>query len=106
MALYFIVTGDEYVTKYIDMQNDLLKVLNFVKLQRDGGGGDEPEAVDSAMDVTINKLSWRKKRNKNKRIMFLFLDAPAWLCKGRCLQISRKTAKMGIRIVPDGLQRR
>lgn len=98
-SVFYRDRGDEYVTKYIDMQNDLLKVLNFVKLQRDGGGGDEPEAVDSAMDVAINKLSWRKEART--RIMFLFLDAPAHdYAREDVYKLVEKAAKMGIRIVP------
>src|SRR2546425_636072 len=57
-SVFYRDRGDEYVTKYIDFQADLLKVLNFIKLQSADGGGDEPEAVDSALDVALNQLQW------------------------------------------------
>ncbi len=98
-SVFYRDKGDEYVTKSLDFQNDLLKVLNFVKLQRDGGGGDEPEALDSALDVALNKLSWRKEART--RIMFLFLDAPPHdYAIPDMYKMIEKAAAMGIRIVP------
>lgn len=98
-SVFYRDRGDEYVTRYTDMQSDLLKVLNFVKLQRDGGGGDEPEALDSALYVALNKLTWRKEARA--RIMFLFLDAPAHdYAREDVYKMVTKAAEMGVRIVP------
>jgi len=98
-SVFYRDIGDEYVTKHVDFQSDLLKVLNFVKLQRDGGGGDTPEAVDSAMDVALSKLSWRT--DARTRLMFLFLDAPPHdEAKPDMYRLIAKAAAMGVRIVP------
>jgi hypothetical protein len=98
-SVFYRDKGDEYVTKYLDFQSDLLKVLNFVKLQRQGGGGDEPEAVDSALDVALSKLSWRKEART--RLLFLFLDAPPHdYAKNDMARLIEKAAAMGIRIIP------
>lgn len=98
-SVFYRDKGDEYVTKYLDFQSDLLKVLNFVKLQRQGGGGDEPEAVDSALDVALNKLSWRKEART--RLLFLFLDAPPHdEAKTAVARLIEKAAAMGVRIIP------
>jgi len=98
-SVFYRDIGDEYVTKHVDFQSDLLKVLNFVKLQRDGGGGDTPEAVDSAMDVALSKLSWRT--DARTRLMFLFLDAPPHdYAKQDMYRLIAKAAAMGVRIVP------
>ena len=98
-SVFYRDKKDEYVTRYLDMQSDLLKVLNFVKLQRDGGGGDEPEAVDSALDVALSKLSWRKEARA--RLLFLFLDAPPHIeAKQDIALLIEKAAAMGVRIIP------
>ena len=98
-SVFYRDIGDDYVTKSLDFQSDLLKVLNFVKLQRDGGGGDTPEAVDSALDEALNKLSWRKEART--RLLFLFLDAPPHeYAKANMYRLIAKAAAMGVRIVP------
>lgn len=98
-SVFYRDMGDEYVTRHIDFQSDLLKVLNFVKLQKDGGGGDMPEAVDSALDVALNQLSWRA--DARTRLLFLVLDAPPHAEKKNAIrELIKKAAAMGIRIIP------
>ena len=90
---------DAYLTKKIDFQTDLLKVLNFVKLQQADGGGNEPEAVYDALKVALDSLSWSS--DARARIMFLVLDAPPHehTKEQIALQI-KQAAAMGIRIIP------
>lgn len=98
-SVFYRDKGDEYVTRTIDFQSELLKVLNFVKLQSAGGGGDEPEAVDSALHVALSQLHWRTEARA--RLLFLFLDAPPHddAKKDMTMLISRAAA-MGVRIIP------
>lgn len=98
-SVFYRDKGDEYVTRYLDMQSDLLKLLNFVKLQNAAGGGDAPEAVDSALHVALSRLSWRKEARA--RLLFLFLDAPPHEpAKADIAMLVAKAAAMGVRIIP------
>ncbi len=50
-------------------------MIDFIKKQNvAGGGGDTPEAVVEAMQVSINELQWSSENST--KIMFLILDAP------------------------------
>jgi hypothetical protein len=98
-AVFFRDNGDEYVTRQIDFQTDLLKLLNFIKLQSASGGGDGPEAVDSALYVALNNLNWSKEART--RLLFFVTDAPPheWARKS-VLKLIQQAAAMGIRIIP------
>jgi hypothetical protein len=98
-AVFFRDRGDEYITRHIDFQTDLLKLLNFTKLQVAAGGGDEPEAVDSALSVALNRLSWN--RDARTRLLFFVTDAPPHdYAKASVRQLIEKAAAMGVRIIP------
>ena len=60
-----------------------------------------PEAVDRALDVAVNYLSWRE--NTIAKIVFLVLDAPPHEIKQKIEELQNSIAKateLGIRIVP------
>jgi hypothetical protein len=98
-SVFYRDKGDEYVTRKIDFQTDLLKVLNFIKLQSAGGGGDKPEAVDAALEAALDSLSWSE--TSRSRILFLILDAPPHAyAKDKMLQLTLKAASKGVRIIP------
>lgn len=98
-SVFYRDEGDDYVTKYINFNNDLLKVLNFVKLQSAGGGGDYPEAVHSALITAIDSMNWSS--DARAKIMFLFLDAPPHdQAKDDMFKLIQKAAAKGIRVVP------
>jgi hypothetical protein len=98
-SVFYRDTRDEYLTKHIDLKNDLLKVLNFVKLQSSGGGGDYPEAVDRALNIAIDSLQWRE--DARSRILFLLMDAPPHDdAKEEMMKLIEKAAAKGIRIIP------
>jgi hypothetical protein len=59
--------GDDYVTKTFDLTTDLLEL-------KARGGGDWPESVNEALDVTVNKLHGTPS-GEVKRIVFLVGDA-------------------------------
>jgi hypothetical protein len=98
-SVFYRDNGDEYTTRKIDFQTDLLKVLNFIKLQSAGGGGDKPEAVDEALETALDSLSWSA--TSRSRILFLILDAPPHgYARDKMIQLTLKAAAKGVRIVP------
>jgi len=98
-SVFYRDRGDEYLTRHIDFQTDLLKVLNFIKLQRAGGGGDMPEAVDAALETALDSLHWSN--NARSRILFLVLDAPPHdAAKEKMFDLIQKASAKGVRIVP------
>jgi hypothetical protein len=98
-SVFYRDRSDEYLTKHIDFKSDLLKLLNFVKLQQAGGGGDYPEAVDAALTVAIDSMQWRT--NARTRILFLIMDAPPHdEYKNEIMELTIKAATKGIRVVP------
>ncbi len=98
-SVFYKDEGDDYVTKYVNFNSDLLKVLNFIKLQKAGGGGDMPEALDAALETAIDSLSWSS--NARTKIMFIILDAPSHNgSQDKIYSLMYKAAAKGIRIVP------
>ena len=98
-SVFYRDKGDEFVTKYVDLKSDLLKVLNFIKLQRAGGGGDVPEAVHLALQTALDSLHWNS--STRTRILFLVTDAPPHEeAKDRIFELLREAAAKGVRIVP------
>lgn len=98
-SVFYRDKGDEYLTRRIDFQTDLLKVLNFIKLQSAGGGGDKPEAVEVALKTALDSLQWSE--TSRSRILFLILDAPPHAyAREEMLQLTLKAAAKGVRIVP------
>jgi hypothetical protein len=98
-SVFYRDKGDEYLSRHIDFQTDLLKVLNFIKLQRAGGGGDMPEAVDVALQTALDSLRWSNEART--RILFLVLDAPPHdEAKEKMYELIQKASAKGVRIVP------
>jgi CarboxypepD_reg-like domain/Secretion system C-terminal sorting domain/von Willebrand factor type A domain len=98
-SVFYRDKGDEYVTKHVAFNDDLLKAINFIKLQSAGGGGDYPEAVDDALSTALDSLQWHS--SARTKLLFLVLDAPAHdYARERIRQLTLKAAAMGIRIVP------
>ncbi len=67
--------GDAYVTKIIDLTDDLDAIHGHLKTFQAQGGGDGPEAVNKALDDSVNKIKWSADK-KTLRIVFLVGDAP------------------------------
>lgn len=65
--------GDDYVTKEFALTTDLDAVFAELSSYRAAGGGDTPEDVDAALDVTLHKMQWR---DDAKKLVFLVGDAP------------------------------
>jgi Mg-chelatase subunit ChlD len=67
--------GDDYVTKVIDLTDDLDAIHAQLKQFKAAGGGDTPESVNQALDDAVNKVKWSDDP-KTLRILFLVGDAP------------------------------
>ena len=65
--------GDDYITRDFPLNGDLDAVFAELSSYQAAGGGDVPENVDAALDVTLHKMKWRAGA---KKIMFVVGDAP------------------------------
>ena len=68
--------GDAYVTKTIDLSEDLDSMYSELMDFRAQGGGDTPESVNQALYDAVHKMSWNQDQSTYK-VVFLVGDAPA-----------------------------
>lgn len=100
-SVFYRDKGDEYVTRKFDFSNRAEDMVNFIKEQKAEGGGDTPEAVVEAMQVSIDELRWSNENST--KIMFLILDAPPHQSDENINKLFGKikeAAKKGITIIP------
>jgi Mg-chelatase subunit ChlD len=67
--------GDDYITKTFALTNDMDLVYAKLHEFSAGGGGDEPESVNEALDTAVKQMAWSQDRAVLK-IIFLVGDAP------------------------------
>jgi Mg-chelatase subunit ChlD len=67
--------GDEYITKVIDLTDDLDAIHAQLRTFQAAGGGDEPESVNQALHDAVHKIKWSTDR-KTLRMIYLVGDAP------------------------------
>ena len=67
--------GDAYITKVIELTDDLDAIHGHLRGFQAQGGGDGPESVNQALDDSVNKIKWSTDK-KTLRIIFLVGDAP------------------------------
>jgi hypothetical protein len=100
-ATFYRDFSDAYVVRSQPFSSDLEQTTAFIKEQRAGGGGDKPEAVDSALTAAIFHQNWNP--NALARICFLVLDASPHAnptVTANLQSAINEAAKKGIRIVP------
>lgn len=100
-SVFYRDAGDEYVTRKTDISAQIHQTMEFIDRQQADGGGDFPEAVDQALAVALNELTWSSQAKA--RLLFLILDAPPHenLQVLASLQQSiRQAAAKGIRLIP------
>ncbi len=93
--------GDEYVVKYYDFRDDAAEVSELIGDQSANGGGDEPEAVHTALANALHEHSWSQ--DSTVKLLFLVLDAPPHdeeEVKTELLRLMEEAAAMGVRIIP------
>ena len=67
--------GDAYVTRFVDLSDDLDSLYaTLMELQADGGG-DGPESVNQALYGAVHNMSWSQDARAYKTV-FLVGDAP------------------------------
>jgi Mg-chelatase subunit ChlD len=67
--------GDAYVTKVIDLSDDLDSVYSALMDFQADGGGDSPESVNKALYDAVHNMSWSQSENAYQAV-FLVGDAP------------------------------
>ncbi len=76
--------------------------MNDIKRQSASGGGDYPEAVHTALEASLGKLSWEE--DSRTKLAFMLLDAPAHQDQDGVVESLHKSiqayAQRGIRLIP------
>ncbi len=67
--------GDDYITRVVDLSDDLDTNYGTLMSFQAGGGGDNPESVNKALYDAVNNMSWSQDDN-TYRVIFLVGDAP------------------------------
>ena len=67
--------GDHYVTKVVDLSDDLDSVYATLMDFRADGGGDTPESVNKALYDAVHNMSWSQ-GTQAYQVVFLVGDAP------------------------------
>lgn len=67
--------GDEYITRFYDLSDDIDAVYAHLRTFRADGGGDMPESVNQALQEAVSRPSWSADR-KVLKILFLVGDCP------------------------------
>ena len=73
-TVFYRDEGDEYVVKKFGFRENIQEVVNKIKEQEAGGGGDFPEAVDFAFEEAVDNLEWRE--GAANKMIFWIADAP------------------------------
>jgi len=100
-SVFYKDETDDYVTRKADFTANIAETIRFIQEQNAGGGGDYPEAVESALDVALNQLKWSKKAVA--KLLFLVLDAPPHYTPAILKKLKELTllaAEKGVRIIP------
>lgn len=67
--------GDDYITRVLDLSQDLDSMYVSLSNFRAQGGGDGPESVNAALHAALNNVSWSQDESTYK-VIFLVGDAP------------------------------
>lgn len=67
--------GDSYVTRVLDLSQDLDSIYAELMEFQAAGGGDGPESVNQALNDAVNRVSWSRD-DDTYRAIFLVGDAP------------------------------
>ena len=100
-SVFYRDHGDQYVTRKFDFSENAESLIGFIKEQSASGGGDTPEAVVEALQLSIDDLKWSAENST--KIMFLILDAPPHLSDQNIKILYDKikiAAKKGVTIIP------
>jgi len=91
----------EYMTKKQDFTKVLSQSAAFIERQNAAEGGDQPEALELALEEAIKNLTWREEART--KLMFLVLDAPCHnnsKIQSKLRRLCKIAALKGIKIIP------
>lgn len=94
-------TGELYVTKALNFTDKFSKLNRFLINENAAGGGDTPEAVDSALSVALTKMEWSV--NARARLLFLVMDSPPHYSVEKLKRLHyliSLAAEKGVHIIP------
>ncbi|MBI1307497.1 MAG: VWA domain-containing protein [Bacteroidetes bacterium] len=100
-SVFYRDYDDEYVTRFSYFSTDINQTQQFISAQKADGGHDYPEAVEAALKVATESLSWSE--NAKARLAFLILDAPPHNTPDVINSIQSSitlAAQKGIKIIP------
>ncbi|MFN0032220.1 MAG: T9SS type A sorting domain-containing protein [Flavobacteriales bacterium] len=100
-SVFYRDHGDTYVTQNTPFTASVETVNNYIAMQYADGGGDGPEAVDDALQASLNDMKWQGEARA--RILFMILDAPPHNEPHnlqKMMQCATDAAAKGVRIVP------
>lgn len=91
--------GDAYVTRTVDLSEDLDSVYAQLMELEAAGGGDGPESVNQALHDAVYRMSWSQNDSAYK-VVFLVGDAPAHMdySEPRYPEIVAAALDRGIRV--------
>lgn len=103
--LFYRDEGDQYVTRKYDFvdvtsKEGLNTVVKNIRAQKSSGGGDYPEAVDTALSEAV-AADWHT--NSKTRLLFHVLDAPyhdTQVNQSKFANAVNSAAQKGVRIIP------
>ena len=101
-ALFYRDEGDDYLTRTSPFTTDFSQTIDFVKRQFADGGGDIPEAVHTALEVSLSEFDWDP--NARTRLAFMLLDAPPHQDHQGVVESLQKSIRLyaskGIKLIP------
>lgn len=100
-ANFYRDTTDEYVVRSFPFSTEVSSVQSQLAQQSANGGGDFPEAVDSALADAVDNHQWSP--TARARLLFLVLDAPPHQTPENLQRLRtslERAAAKGIRIIP------
>jgi len=83
--------GDDYVTRPVDLTEDIDEVYGHLQAFRAGGGGDTPESVNQALHEAVTRLTWSQGDDVYK-VIFLVGDAPPHMDYANDVQYTESVA--------------
>ncbi len=98
-SVFYRDTRDDYLTRISPLSSEKTELIDFVTIQNANGGGDKPEALEVALEETLN-LDWDKEALK---LVFLILDAPPHEDEVTMTKIRsqiKAAATKGIKLIP------
>ncbi len=100
-SVFYRDHGDEYVTRTSELSSDISKTISFIQNQTANGGGDEPEAIDEALEIAVRNMNWSS--DARTKLLFIVTDAPPHNGAenlDRIRDITYDAAEKGIKIIP------